>query len=76
MLTRAAGFWLIAVLLVLVLCAASAPTPLYGVYQRLWGLPTFTLTSVAVIALAAITSVAVSRRLAAVSSPTPITGAS
>ena len=61
---RPAGFWLIAVLLVLVLCAASAPTPLYGVYQRLWGFPTFTLTAIyGVFAIAGLTTLLTSGRL-------------
>ena len=64
MLTRAAGFWLIALMLVLVLCAASAPTPLYGVYQRLWGLPTFTLTAIyGVFAIAGLATLLTSGRL-------------
>jgi MFS family permease len=63
-LTRAAGFWLIAAILLLVLCAASAPTPLYGVYQRLWGFPTFTLTAIyGVFAIAGLTTLLTSGRL-------------
>lgn len=64
MLTRAAGFWFAAVMLVLVLCAASAPTPLYGVYQRMWGFPTFTLTAIyGVFAIAGLTTLLTSGRL-------------
>ena len=64
MLTRAAGFWLLAVMLVLVLCAASAPTPLYGVYQRLLGFPTFTLTAMyGVYAIAGLATLLTSGRL-------------
>src|SRR5919106_3848086 len=64
MLTRAAGFWLIAVMLVLVLCAASAPTPLYGIYQNLFGFPTFTLTAIyGVFAIAGLATLLTSGRL-------------
>jgi MFS family permease len=64
MLTRAAGFWLIASMLVLVLCAASAPTPLYAVYQSMWGFPTFTLTAIyGVFAIAGLTTLLTSGRL-------------
>src|SRR5688572_9389360 len=64
MLTRPVGFWLIAVMLVLVLCAASAPTPPYGVYQRLFGFPTFTLTAIyGVFAIAGLTTLLTSGRL-------------
>jgi MFS family permease len=64
MLTRAVGFWLIAVILVLVLCAASAPSPLYGVYQRLFGFQPFTLTAIyGVFAIAGLTTLLTSGRL-------------
>lgn len=64
MLTRASGFWFVAVMLVLVLCAASAPTPLYGVYQRMWGFPTFTLTAIyGVFAIAGLATLLTSGRL-------------
>jgi hypothetical protein len=42
----AAGFWLIAVLMVLFMYAAAAPTPLYRVYQAQWGFSAATLTAV------------------------------
>ena len=41
-----ASFWLLALLLVVLLAAASAPSPLYGVYQGLWHFPAITLTAV------------------------------
>jgi MFS family permease len=64
MLTRAAGFWFVAAMLVLVLCAASAPTPLYGVYQRMWGFPTSTLTAIyGVFAIAGLATLLTSGRL-------------
>jgi hypothetical protein len=64
MLTRAAGFWFVAVMLVLVLCAASAPSPLYGVYQRLFGFPASTLTAIyGVFAIAGLTTLLTSGRL-------------
>jgi MFS family permease len=64
MLSRPVGFWLVAVMLVLVLCAASAPTPLYGVYQSLFGFPTFTLTAIyGVFAIAGLATLLTSGRL-------------
>ena len=51
-------------MLVLVLCAASAPTPLYGVYQRLFGFPTSTLTAIyGVFAIAGLATLLTSGRL-------------
>jgi MFS family permease len=38
------SFWFLAALQVLFLCGASAPSPLYAVYQSLWGFPPVTLT--------------------------------
>jgi MFS family permease len=50
---RTPAFWLLAVILGLLLFAASAPSPLYVVYQAQWGFSEITLTSVfAVYALA------------------------
>jgi Major Facilitator Superfamily len=50
---RTPSFWLLASILVLFLFAASAPSPLYVVYQARWGFSEITLTSVfAVYALA------------------------
>jgi len=43
---RQVSFWLLGLLRVLLLSAASAPSPLYGVYQRLWQFPAITLTAV------------------------------
>jgi MFS family permease len=45
-LTRPAAFWLTAVMMVLFMGAAAAPTPLYRVYQAQWGFSTATLTAV------------------------------
>jgi predicted MFS family arabinose efflux permease len=45
-LDRRVSFWLLGLLLVLLLSAASAPSPLYGVYQGLWHFPAITLTAV------------------------------
>jgi MFS family permease len=51
-------------MLVLALSAASAPTPLYGVYQRLWDFPTFTLTAIyGVFAIAGLATLLTSGRL-------------
>ena len=41
---RTASFWFLAALQILFLCGASAPSPLYAVYQSLWGFPSITLT--------------------------------
>jgi MFS family permease len=43
-LPRTLSFWLLAALLVFLLCAATAPSPLYAVYQQLWHFPAVTLT--------------------------------
>lgn len=43
---RSAGFWLVAVSLFLLMFAASAPSPLYVVYQRMWDFTPATLTAV------------------------------
>lgn len=45
-LDRRVSFWFLGLLLVLLLSAASAPSPLYGVYQGLWQFPAITLTAV------------------------------
>lgn len=43
---RAAAFWLVAGTLFLLMFAASAPSPLYVVYQAMWGFTPATLTAV------------------------------
>jgi MFS family permease len=43
---RALGFWLLGLTLLTVTAAAAAPSPLYPVYQRLWGLSAITMTAV------------------------------
>jgi len=45
-LPRAAGFWLVAGVFVLLFFAAAAPSPLYGVYQAQWRFSAITLTAV------------------------------
>ncbi|MER7004222.1 MFS transporter [Dactylosporangium sp. NPDC000555] len=45
-LSRTATFWFLAVILVMFLFAASAPSPLYAVYQARWHFSTATLTVV------------------------------
>ncbi|MEP9391795.1 MFS transporter [Gordonia sp. VNK1] len=40
------AFWVIAATVVMVLFASAAPSPLYPVYQQLWGFSSFTLTGV------------------------------
>ena len=46
MLPRAAVFWLVAGVFVLLFFAAAAPSPLYGVYQAQWRFSATTLTAV------------------------------
>ena len=43
---RTVAFWLLALLQVLLLAAASAPSPLYAVYQGMWQFPATILTAV------------------------------
>lgn len=43
---RRTSFWLLALVLALLLSAASAPSPLYGVYQTLWNFSPLTLTAI------------------------------
>ena len=43
---RRTSFWLLALVLALLLSAASAPSPLYGVYQALWNFSPLTLTAI------------------------------
>lgn len=40
------AFWLVSATMVMVLFASAAPSPLYPVYQQLWGFSAFTLTVV------------------------------
>ncbi len=40
------SFWLLAVLLGLLLFAAAAPSPLYGIYQAMWHFSPITLTAI------------------------------
>ena len=44
--TRRGAFWLVGLVVVTFLAAASAPTPLYVVLQREWGFSALTLTTV------------------------------
>src|SRR6266446_8175827 len=45
-LSRAASFWLLATVLAFLLVAASAPSPLYVVYQARWHFSSLTLTAI------------------------------
>jgi MFS family permease len=45
-LSRAASFWLLATVLAFLLFAASAPSPLYVVYQARWHFSSLTLTAI------------------------------
>jgi MFS family permease len=59
-----ASFWLLSALLVLILCAATAPSPLYAVYQELFDFPAITLTVIyAVYALGALVTLLTTGRL-------------
>jgi predicted MFS family arabinose efflux permease len=61
---RRASFWLLAVLLALFLFAASAPSPLYAIYQAKWGFSSITLTAIyAVYALGALAALLITGRL-------------
>jgi len=63
-LPRTASFWLLAVLLVFFLFAASAPSPLYGIYAKLWRFSSTTVTTVyAVYAAGALTALLTTGRL-------------
>jgi MFS family permease len=44
--SRAAAFWLLAVVLGFLLAAASAPSPLYAIYASKWGFSSTTLTAI------------------------------
>ena len=45
-LPRGVAFWLLAAVLGLLVFASSAPSPLYGVYQKKFGFSATTLTAV------------------------------
>jgi MFS family permease len=63
-LSRGVSFSLLTILFVLLLCAASAPSPLYPVYQAKWGFPAITLTAIyASYAFGAIAALLVAGRL-------------
>jgi len=62
--SRSRAFWFLAVLLGFLLAAASAPSPLYPVYQAEWGFSTTTLTAIyAVYAFGALAALLLSGRL-------------
>jgi len=62
--SRVGAFWLLALVLAFLLAAASAPSPLYPLYQAEWGFSTITLTAIyAVYAIGALTALLVSGRL-------------
>jgi MFS family permease len=59
--SRAVSFWLVGTILAVLMFAASAPSPLYGIYQRRWHFSATTLTAVfAVYALALLATLLVS----------------
>jgi MFS family permease len=63
-LPRAASFWLIFALLAFFLCAASAPSPLYAVYQSMFQFSPITLTAIyAVYAMGALGALLITGRL-------------
>ncbi|MFF5987881.1 MFS transporter [Prauserella flavalba] len=57
---RSLGFWLVATALFLLMFAASAPSPLYVVYQGLWGFSPATLTAVFAVYVLALLAMLVS----------------
>ncbi len=58
------SFWFLAVLLGLLLFAASAPSPLYGIYESMWHFSPITLTAIyAVYALSALAASLTTGRL-------------
>jgi MFS family permease len=62
--SRRRSFWLLAVVLGFFLAAASAPSPLYPLYQAEWGFSTITLTAIyAVYAFGALAALLVCGRL-------------
>ncbi len=61
---RAVSFWVLGALLAFFLAAASAPSPLYAVYQKLWHFPPVVLTEIyAVYALGALLALLTTGRL-------------
>jgi MFS family permease len=63
-LSRSASFWLLAALLGLLLFAASAPSPLYAVYEERWRFSSITLTVIfAVYAFALLVALLTTGRL-------------
>jgi MFS family permease len=63
-LSRATAFWLLAFLLGALLFAASVPSPLYSVYQAMWGFSPSTLTLIyAVYAFGALAALLISGRV-------------
>ena len=63
-LPRTVSFWLLAAVLVFLLCAATAPSPLYAIYQQRWQFPAITLTLIyAAYALGALIALVVAGRL-------------
>lgn len=63
-LSRAVSFWLLAGLLVFFLFAASAPSPLYADYQKMWHFSSSTLTAIyAIYALGGLAALLTTGRL-------------
>jgi MFS family permease len=63
-LSRPVGFWLLAGLMVLLMFAAAAPSPIYALYEAHWGFSPVTLTAVfAVYALVLLVSLLFTGRL-------------
>ncbi len=62
--SHAVSFWFLAALLGLLLFAASAPSPLYGIYEAMWHFSPITLTAIyAVYALSALAASLTTGRL-------------
>jgi MFS family permease len=63
-LSRPVGFWLLATLMVLLMFAAAAPSPIYSLYEERWAFSPVTLTAVfAVYALVLLVSLLFTGRL-------------
>ncbi len=61
---HAVSFWVLAILLAFFLAAASAPSPLYGIYQKLWHFSPVVLTEIyAAYALGALLALLATGRL-------------
>jgi MFS family permease len=76
-LPRGGAFWLVATMMVALLAASSAPSPLYPLYQAEFGFSSFTLTTIfAVYVLALLLSLLTAGQLSDVTGRRPVLAAS